>query len=94
PAMAASPLPYLTIKSSTVTNSPESVTIVTAAPVASGIPNDYGYGVFSSNGVLAITTHAGVGPDSVAQKSASDPIFHTHLVTLKADADCLDGIAV
>ncbi len=88
PAMAASPLPYLTLVSSIITPSPQSVTIVTGAPVASGIPNDYGYGVISGNGVLAITTHAGV-LDSVAQNgAASNPVFHTHLVTLKSAADC------
>jgi hypothetical protein len=88
PAMALSPLSYLSLASSTITPSPQSVTIVTGAPVASGIPNDYGYGVISANGVLAITTHAGV-LDSVAQHgAASNPVFHTHLVTLKSATDC------
>jgi|SRR5579864_4054864 len=88
PAMASSTLPYLTLVSSTITSSPQSVTIVTGAPVASGIPNDYGYGVISEHGVLAITTHAGV-LDSVTQHgAASNPVFHTHLVTLKSATDC------
>src|SRR5574340_566266 len=94
PAMALSPLPYLQIVSSSVSDSPASVSITTAAPVASGIPSAYGYGVITSNGVLAVTTHKGVGPDSITQVTNQRPVFHTHFVTLASTGDCASGLKV
>src|SRR5213593_1153760 len=61
-----------------------------AAIFAAGakIPKDgsgsaFGYGVVTSDGdsLAVMTTHAGVY-DSILQKSANDPRWHTHLVKL------------
>ena len=57
----------------------------------------YGYGAFGENGVIAVTTHGGVGPDSEAQHGdASNPVFHTHIVQLNTGTDtaCSSEIGV
>jgi hypothetical protein len=62
------------------------------------IPKDgsggaFGYGILTSarlNGVIVATTHAGV-QDSQLQTSASDPVWHTHFVTLGSGNSLCNG---
>ena len=63
------------------------------------IPQDgsvgaFGYAVFGATGVIAVTTHGGIG-DSEAQLNPADPVFHTHIVHLNtASSNCASGIQV
>lgn len=96
PAFAASS-GYLIIKSSSVTDTSGvqtvQITTKTAIPT-NGKASAFGYGVFATNGVLAVTTHGGVGPDSETQTGTGDPVLHTHLVVPEATTDCASGLAV
>ena len=60
-----------------------------------GMPGDFGFGAFTTTDleVVVVATHGGLpGADSDSQDDASDPVFHSHLVTLIADgSECPFG---
>jgi len=58
-----------------------------------GTGGDFGYGAFTTDGdVVVVTSHAGIGDDSVTQEADDDPAFHTHLVELTDTPDeCPSG---
>ena len=67
--------------------------------VAADIPTDgsggaFGYGVIGSTGILVAATHGGVGPDHPDQEDQSDPVMHTHEITLGPNLGCPDNLAI
>ncbi len=82
---------HLAIIGSDVFNHPTNskVSITVSAPIPQdGSLGAFGFGAIGLNGVIAVTTHGGVGPDSEVQADQSDPVFHTHVVTLKTTGLC------
>jgi hypothetical protein len=63
---------------------------ITTAGDLSSADGAFGYGVVAENGVVAFTTHGGVGPDSEKMKDQSDAVMHTHLVALVPNSACVN----
>jgi len=80
---------HLNILSSSVQNNPNSsmFKLKVAADIESA-PGAFGYGAIGETGVIAVTTHGGVGPDSEAQADQNDDVLHTHIVTLRTTPEC------
>jgi len=65
---------------------------VTTSLSFEGGPGAFGLGAIGKSGkVIAVTTHGGVGPDSEAQAGGTGAVFHTHVVTGKLVAACVDA---
>src|SRR5215831_11705425 len=84
--------PYLNIKTAVVNGAVNGAALQAVLYTGGHIPKDgsggaFGYGILTSagnNAVIVATTHEGV-KDSIAQRSDSGPIWHTHFVRLVAD---------
>jgi len=82
PAFASGHL-TITDNDAETTGNVSKVRITTAANIPQdGSAGAFGYGAIGTNAILVVTTHGGVGPDSEAQNGQSDPVMHTHVVTL------------
>jgi len=83
-------------KDSETTGKVSKVKITTLANIPKdGSAGAFGFAALGTNAILAVTTHGGVGPDSPAQSSQGDPVFHTHVITLNfASIACASGVEV
>ena len=99
-AVSASAVAHLVIdKVEAKTDGDTSKVEVTTMGNFEGGPGAFGLGAFGTTGVIAVTTHGGVGPDSEAQVNADDPVFHTHVVIPTFTPACVtltntDGLAI
>ncbi len=91
----ASDASFLDILGTKVSANQNSAQITTAATIPTdGNSGLFGYGIGAENGVLGITSHGGVGPDSEGQDDSDDASFHTHLVTATPSKQCPNGVLV